>query len=59
MVLCRSARRPPGLAKASQTDDHSSVPLEPVTRFKIHHALGAKDVRKPKVSRQLRHDAKD
>jgi hypothetical protein len=59
MMRCRTARRWLGLAKANQTGDVSSVPLEPATRFTVGHALGAKHVRKPKVSKQLRRDAKD
>ena len=47
----RSVRRWRGLAKADQTGDVSSMPLEPATRFTVHHALDAMHVRKPKVSR--------
>jgi hypothetical protein len=35
------------------------VPLEPATCFTVRHRLDVMHVRKPKVSKQLRRDAKE
>jgi hypothetical protein len=53
------ARHRLGLAKAHQSGDVSSVPLEPATRFTARFALNEEHVRKPNLSKRLRRDAED
>jgi hypothetical protein len=42
-----------GIAKGGENDNDIRVPLEPAARLRPINALGAKHVRKPKVSKQL------